>query len=191
MAELPDYEDIADCLGDHGAGVAAAEAHGTLCGLLCTAARDLPDAWINNTLADAMREPGQGPVGARSALSDLHGTSLTALTGGDMSFCPLLPADDLDLEARTAALAAWCQGFLYGLALRGLRDFSDMEGEIREFLEDMAQISRAELESESGERSEQDEVAYAELVEYIRVGVQLFYDAANPGGDTTSQPDLH
>ncbi len=191
MAQLPDYDDIADCLGDRGGGAAAAEAHGTLCGLLCTAAQDLPHAWIRNTLADAMQETGEAYGDARRALGSLYGASLAALNGEDMRFCPLLPPDDRDLGARTLALASWCQGFLYGLAIRGLRDLSDLEGEIREFLADLAQISRAEFGDVAGEASEQDEVAYAELVEYIRVGVQLFYEATNAAGNQAPSSDLN
>jgi len=190
MAKLPDYDDIALGLGDRNAGAAAAEAHGTLCGLLCTAAQDLPDAWIRNTLADAMQAPGEAPVDAIDALRRLYEASLTALRGEDMTFYPLLPADDRDLATRTAALAGWCQGFLYGLAVRGLRDLSDLDGEIREFLEDMAEISRADLDEAADEGTEPGEVAYAELVEYIRIGVQLFYEAANAERDE-SPPDFH
>lgn len=191
MAQLPDYDDIAESLGGGLAGTSPAETHGTLCGLLCTAAQDLPDAWIRNTLADAMQEPGHAPVGAHQALQELYATSVTALGGDDMTFSPLLPADDRGLEVRTAALAGWCQGFLYGLAVRGLRDFSDLEGEIREFLEDMVQISRAEVDDTAAEASERDEAAYAELVEYVRVGVQLFYEVAKAGRRSAPSPDFH
>lgn len=190
MAELPDYDVIAECLGDREHGAAPAEAHGTLCGLLCTAAQDLPDAWIRNTLADTMQDPAAAAVDTFRTLEKVYRASLDALNGTDMDFRPLLPADDRDLAVRTLGLASWCQGFLYGLATRGLRDFKDLDGEIREFLEDLAQISRAELE-EATETSEQNEVAYAELVEYIRVGVQLFYEAANAASDRAMPPGLH
>jgi len=191
MAQLPDYDDIADSLGDGHANTSPAETHGTLCGLLCTAAQDLPDAWIRNTLADAMQDPSHAPVGAHHALQQLYVASVIALDGDDMAFSPLLPPDDRGLEVRTAALAGWCQGFLYGLAVRGLRDFSDLEGEIREFLEDMVQISRAEIDDTAAAASERDEAAYAELVEYVRVGVQLFYEAANAGRRPAPSPDFH
>ncbi len=191
MAQLPDYDEIAECLNDPGIGVAAAEAHGTLCGLLCTAAQDLPGAWIGNTLADANDQPRQVPVDAYQKLELLYRESLAALDGADMAFCPLLPADDCDLTTRTAALAVWCQGFLYGLAVRGLRDLTDLAGETREFLEDLVQISHAELDAAAAEASEQDELAYAELVEYIRVGVQLFFETANPVLDPAAPPDHH
>ena len=39
---------------------------------------------------------------------------LDALRSPDFEFEPLLPADDVPLAERVAALAAWCGGFLYG-----------------------------------------------------------------------------
>jgi uncharacterized protein YgfB (UPF0149 family) len=190
MSELPDYEEIARCLGAGVGPEAAAEAHGTLCGLLCAAADDLPGAWIHNTLADAQENPRQLPVNTRRTLEALYERSLTALEGQQMTFAPLLPDDRSELPKRTSALAGWCQGFLYGLAVRGLREFSELDGEIREFLEDMVEISRAELEVEALP-SEADEAAYAELVEYVRVGVQLMYETVNRGRAVTQSDLIH
>jgi uncharacterized protein YgfB (UPF0149 family) len=190
LSELPDYEEIARCLGAGVGPEAAAEAHGTLCGLLCAAADDLPGAWIHNTLADAQENPRQLPVNTRRTLEALYERSLTALEGQQMTFAPLLPDDRSELPKRTSALAGWCQGFLYGLAVRGLREFSELDGEIREFLEDMVEISRAELEVEALP-SEADEAAYAELVEYVRVGVQLMYETVNRGRAVTQSDLIH
>jgi uncharacterized protein YgfB (UPF0149 family) len=190
MSELPDYEEITQCLGAGIGGEAAAEAHGTLCGLLCAAAEDLPGTWIHNTLADAQENPQQLPVNARRTLEELYERSLTALEGEQMSFAPLLPDDRSDLPKRTSALAGWCQGFLYGLAVRGLREFSELEGEIREFLEDMVEISRAELDVEYLP-SDADEAAYTELVEYVRVGVQLIYETVSPGRAVSRSDAVH
>ncbi len=190
MSELPDYEEITRCLGGGTGPEAAAEAHGTLCGLLCAAVEDLPGTWIHNTLADAQENPRQLPVSTRRTFEELYEKSLTALEGQQMTFAPLLPDDRSELRERTSALARWCQGFLYGLAVRGLREFSELDGEIREFLEDMAEISRAELEPEDLP-SEADEAAYAELVEYVRVGVQLMYETVNPGRAVSQPGTVH
>jgi uncharacterized protein YgfB (UPF0149 family) len=190
MAELPDYDEITECLGVGRGPEAAAEAHGTLCGLLCAAAEDLPGSWIHNTLADALEDPERLPVNARRTLQALYEKSLAALEGQQMTFTPLLPDDRSELPTRTKALAGWCQGFLYGLAVRGLREFSELEGEIREFLEDMAEISRAEIADEDLP-SEADEAAYAELVEYVRVGVQLMYETVNAGRTALHSNAVH
>jgi uncharacterized protein YgfB (UPF0149 family) len=64
------------------------------------------------------------------------------------------------------------------MAVRGLKNFTDLPAEVREILEDFSQISRAA--HESGDDDEQAEAAFVELVEYSRVGVQLVFDLLNP-----------
>lgn len=174
MTQLPEYPDIAACLRDGAGGATAAESHGTLCGLLCAAAGDLPEAWIENTLADSHESSATPSAADHHLLGDLYKSTLAALQGTQMSFRPLLPDDSEDLTARIDALASWSQGFLYGLAVRGLKDFGDLDGEVREFLEDLVQITRAEPDENSD--AETNEAAYAEVVEYLRVGVQLVYE---------------
>lgn len=178
MAALPEYQEIADVLGTAGAGGDAAEAHGTLCGLLCGSSQDLPGAWIDNTLADGREDASDAPVDAHALLARLYEATCDSLAGDEMGFKLLLPGDSEAIEARLESLAAWVQGFLYGLAVRGLRALDDLDGEIREFLEDLIEISR--VEADADEDAESSEADYSELVEYVRVGVQLIFDEARP-----------
>jgi len=178
---LPDYGELQEALGGPESGSAAAEAHGTLCGLLCVDAEDTPEAWIHNTLADAEEYSYGGRTDARSQLEALHAATLGALAGNEMAFRLLLPADDAALEDRAAALAAWCTGFLYGLAVRGLRPMEELPDELREILSDFSEIGRAGVAAEEVE--EAGESALVEIAEYVRVAVQLVYDEcrAPPG----------
>jgi uncharacterized protein YgfB (UPF0149 family) len=69
------------------------------------------------------------------------------------------------------ALGGWCQGLLYGLGL-GESGWSDRLGEeSQEFLQDVADI--AQIGFDIDEAGEADENAYAEVVEYLRVGLML------------------
>lgn len=95
-----------------------------------------------------------------------------------MAFTPFLPDDETDIALRAEAIGRWCQGFLYGMAVRGLKEIADLPADVREILEDFSQISRAD--HESGDDDEQAEAALVELVEYSRVGVQLVFDLLNP-----------
>ena len=178
MAGLPDYHELEESMGAAGSGSEVAEAHGTLCGLLCGSSHDLPGAWIENTLADRQEDPDSVPVNAHALLIRLYEATCDALQGDEMGFGLLLPADTEDLESRLEALAAWSQGFLYGLAMRGLKDLEDIDGEIREFLEDLVEISR--VEPDDDDDGEGAEAAYTELVEYVRVGAQLLFDETRP-----------
>ncbi len=154
-----------------------AEAHGAFCGRAClrgTAAlqdwlAELADSATDNVLAV---EAGRG-------LQTLAADSLVKLEAGQLAFQLLLPDDDLPLRERTAALADWCHGFMQGLASAGGADQGAaadvLAGEdIAEILEDFSAITNAGAE---GEADEAGENAFAELEEYVRVSVQLIYDA--------------
>jgi yecA family protein len=173
---LPEYHEVQQGLGqDSGA---AAEAHGTLCGLLCMASDDLPESWIHNTLVDGESDTAVVDSAAAAALVSLYDGTREALGGDAMAFMPFLPEDETDIAARATAIGRWCQGFLYGMAVRGLKDLTDVPADVREVLEDFSQISRAV--HDSGDDDEQAEAALVELVEYSRVGVQLVFDLLNP-----------
>jgi uncharacterized protein YgfB (UPF0149 family) len=110
-------------------------------------------------------------------LNALAVASATTLEAGDMSFQPLLPGDDESLEQRTVALAAWCQGFNYGLALAvriGDADQVLKHETVAEIVRDFAEL--AQLGHVEDEIEGEGEVAWAELVEYVRVSVQLLYE---------------
>jgi uncharacterized protein len=169
-----EYGTLQSALGGPAGGSAAAEAHGTLCGLLCAGVNDLPETWIHNTLADATEYSFGGHGDARAQLEALHDSTLADLEGGELGFSLALPDDDAELQQRAAALAAWCNGFLYGLAVRGLRPMAELPDELREILSDFAEIGRAGVAEEEAEES--GESAFIEIVEYVRVAVQIVWD---------------
>jgi uncharacterized protein len=175
---IPEYSRLQEALGSEVTGHAAAEAHGTLCGLLCAGAEDIPEAWIHNTLADAEDHSYGGRNDARTLLEELHKQTVAALAADEMAFQLLLPDDDTALEDRAAALASWCNGFLYGLAVRGLRPMEELPDELREILSDFSEIGRAGVAEEEVE--EAGEAAFIELVEYVRVAVQIVNDECRP-----------
>jgi uncharacterized protein len=180
---FPDYQELETALGGGQDGTATAEAHGTLCGLLSAGAEDMPDAWIQNTLADTEDYSFGGRGDAATLLETLHIATVAALADDDMAFHLLLPADEVSLEARAAALGAWCSGFLYGLAARGLRPTEALPEELREILADFAEIGRAGVAEEEAE--EAGEQAFVELVEYVRVAVQIVHhECQAPGYDS-------
>jgi len=163
----------------------AAEAHGTLVGSLCSTPCSLSD-W----LADILPDGNADPVCAASLRGVFDATS-GALGEGMLKFRPLLPTDDESLDDRTAALGEWCQGFLYGLGAGVRPDPDTLKGEAAEILRDITEITHVGVDPADG--SESNEQAFAELVEFVRVGVQLLYEQLQPLREpaTTTRESLH
>jgi uncharacterized protein YgfB (UPF0149 family) len=147
----------------------AAEAHGTLAGCLCGVAGYRFEDWMNEILPVASADPVV--VGGLRALYE---ATAAALLQPDMEFDLLLPEDAQPLAARTTALAEWCQGFLYGLGTGSIADAPGLPGDAGEIVRDFAEITRAGVAA--GEEQDSDESAYTELVEFVRVGVQLLFE---------------
>lgn len=165
------HEELQAALSRLDINVDAAEAHGLLCGALC--AREGYDA--KDWLAELAADQGTAPPAADPELTRFPGQVLEALQSTEFEFEPLLPGDDELLAVRVAALAAWCGGYLYGVGTGAPDPATIRSGEVAEYLRDLADIARAELEpGRSGEAGEGD---FFELVEFVRAGAQLAFDA--------------
>jgi uncharacterized protein YgfB (UPF0149 family) len=167
------FDDLQRALVQAHALTDAAEAHGTLVGALCAARCSLDD-WLAEILPD-----GRAEQPAADQLRAVFESTSGALTEGALGFQPLLPADDAPLGERTLALGEWCQGFLYGLgASAAVPEIATLQGEAGEVLRDMTEITHVDVDPDDD--AESSEAAYAELVEYVRVGVQLLFDHLQP-----------
>ena len=150
-----------------------AEAHGTLAGSLCTAVSYRFEDWLLEILPE-----GRAHGSADAALREVYARTAEALVGVDPGFALLLPEDEQPIDARTAALAQWCQGFLYGLGSRVIEDARRLPGDAGEVVRDFSQITRAGIDEE--DNPESNESAFTELVEFVRVGVQLVFAELEP-----------
>jgi len=179
MNSLPVITDIEETLLGIDAMMGAAEAHGALCGILCARGSiDLSD-WVGQVLGDQAQGSNmlQDVV---QQLSDLHQTTLAQLNDSMVEFDLLLPDDNDDLSERVAALASWCQGYVYGLAAGGLTEESKLPEDSRELLGDIIEISRADLDDENMSKTEENEAAFMEISEYVRMGVLLINEELQP-----------
>ena len=144
-----------------------AECHGVLCGLVCRKPGSTAGEFLHY-LAELhlIISPG---AALQASLTDAFESSVRQLADEDMRFELWLPDDDESLELRTRALAQWCSGFLAGLASGG--QFEVLSEEAGEALDDLQQIARAEftVPEDEDQDNEEDEGAFAEIVEYVRV----------------------
>ncbi|MCC7329258.1 MAG: UPF0149 family protein [Gammaproteobacteria bacterium] len=187
---MPSFVLIEGAMEELDAGAGVTEAHGSLCGLACVLGGRAAETWMAS-LAGAGRASVAGAAAAE-LLGSLATATCTALAEGAMAFSPLLPPDERPLAERTEALGAWCAGFMEGLgevatspAARAV-----LAGDsAREIIGDLAEIARATVGQ--AEASAEDEAAYTELVEFVRVSTQLLFEELHGARGAAGSSRLH
>lgn len=186
MQTFPDIPQLEDLLFNVDAALGATESHGALCGMLCAQGATDASQWMLYVLGEheetslALQQTGK-------KLLQIHQTSVEQMNDSSAEFELMLPDDDEPLEMRIEALGTWCQGFVYGLAVGGIKEDTELPEDSKELIKDILEISRAgyvadneaELSADE-EDSEDDEVAFMEVSEYVRMGVLLIYEELQP-----------
>jgi uncharacterized protein YgfB (UPF0149 family) len=179
MTGLPDFEHTLAIAKGNLEAAELAECHGVACGLLCRRADSSLDAFIG--LLDMLEIVVAPGAGLKMSLEELLNSTRAQLADEDMGLALWLPDDDEILEERTMALSQWCNGFLAGLGSNGEDSLKAMSDDANEALRDLEQISRAEVVDTA--ESEDDESAFAEIVEYIRIVILMIReDLRGPDG---------
>lgn len=165
------YQAVEDVVLTNEAGVCAAEAQGMLVGMLCVGGALDCEQWLSQVFGEGRDDLS---AGEEETLRALYDETRERLESVDFSFELFLPDDDTVLAERAMALSGWCQGFLYGVGYAGAG--REWPGDCAEILRDFADISQLDANA-SGEA---DEAAYAEIGEFVRVGVQLVRGELRP-----------
>jgi len=167
------------------------ELHGTVGGLLCADNRANVNHWLASLFPEiAAKDAKLGEL--KRSLGRLFEETRQQLADPMCGFDLLLPGEDYSFEQQLLALGEWCQGFLIGLNLGGIEDFNSLQGEAKEFARDMVEIARAGVSYDFSDDDEEDQRAYVQLVEYVRVGVMMVNDELNAiPGSKESKPTLH
>lgn len=176
MGSEVDYGSLNDALRRCGASWDAAQAHGLLSSRLAVGGAGAGAGWLQQVLegtseSDALRTECAG------LLNTLFQNTLRQLSERLSEFEPLLPDESDSASLRASALARWCEGFLHGLVSidhgQALKQRLAKDP-LADIIRDMLQLTRAAADDESDD--ETNEAAYAEIVEYVRVAVQLAYE---------------
>lgn len=183
-----DYATCRDALSGADSSIHPSECHGLMCGLLCASEQFPEEQWLKEVLGDAKSSASVVAACANTLKASREETE-RQLTAKQFEFAPLLPDDEEPLPVRGEALAGWCRGFLYGLALGGMDDSAAGSTEIQEVLGDLSEFTRLDVAGidPGPEASESD---FAEIVEYLRAGVMLVHSELRfrfdkPGADET------
>ncbi|HSW93890.1 MAG TPA: UPF0149 family protein [Gammaproteobacteria bacterium] len=171
MPDFANYNDIADILLAAKSPLQPAEMHGLLCGHIAGTAGQM-DAALQKLILGKNKNQEY-----RTALQQLYEMSYHQMSEFSFEFTLLLPDDDSDINTRTEALGLWCQGFLTGLKQTNVpveqREESDVTETINDFIE-IGQVNYGDMAD-----NEEDETAYFELVEYVRLGALLIFNELN------------
>lgn len=182
-ANLPDINELDGALRRVDATMGASEAHGALCGMLCARGTVELSDWMDHAAGEL--EPGNMYIRELAQqMAQLQQSTLEQMNDSQAGFSLLLPDDEEPLSERVMSLAAWCQGFVYGLAAGGVHQGSELPADSSELLRDMIEISRAAHDENAVDEDdndfEEDEVAYTEILEYVRTGTLLIYEELQP-----------
>jgi len=165
----PGYEPVVRQLRSAEVEASASEVHGLFCGLLCSGTPDAPALWCAELFGD-IESSGLPAKECQQLLERLFQYTIAQLEDPGSGLSLLLPDDGRPLKLRAGALVEWCQGFLYGLGLSGVSELR-FSGETREALRDLAEITR--MDQQKMEESEENEEAFMEISEFIRIAAML------------------
>lgn len=176
------FDEFSSAAGFSDAIFSPVEMHGILSGLLVVDEAVSEGHFLACIMGDEQENPA---TTATEVLKKLHRDTRKLLGSDGIEFEPLLPDDEYALVERLNAASAWARGFIVGLAKQGVSANKIVSAEVSQFIHDLTEISNSEYEVEE---SEESELIYVELVEYLRMGALLLQEELQP--QVSSQP-LH
>lgn len=185
----PDYASLGAALVRENCLCSAPELHGVLAGLLAGGAR-LNKQRLFKVLEAHLELSGALPDGLGEMSWQLHQQTLADLTDSDLPFQPLLPDDDEEaLAQRAMLLGEFCDGFLVGFGTAARKgDEERLTAEAREALAQLVEIAHIDTDDEELDEQE-DEAAYIELHEFVRLAVTILFTELAPTEEHQSAPD--
>lgn len=163
--------------------------HGFLCGRLSCGTVQMEDL-VNSSTAWLGLE-GETADAAASDLESFYEATLSDLQDISFLFQPLLPDDELPMAERLISVGEWCSNYLSGLG-EGMGPEFEVSEEGKEALQDISAIAQISTDLDSDEAAEEDgEKDYLELVEYVRIAVQLIFSDLDPMAKAEPEPTIH
>ncbi|MDE9552366.1 YecA/YgfB family protein [Xenorhabdus bovienii] len=167
---LPNYQSFDEILHQQSVALTAAEMHGLISGLLCGGNHD--SSW--QTLMHDLTNDGLAfSQVLAQPIRELYETTFESLDDSDFVFNLLLPDDEAGVFDCADALAGWVNHFLLGLGVANPKLTEKQE--IQEVVTDLRNIGM--LGYDEDEDQEELSQALEEVLEYVRVAVQLCYIA--------------
>jgi len=173
---MQNYEQLNEMLIASGAGFHASECHGFLCALVCGNGQVQEQKIREYFLLDS-----DEIVNADECFSHLKALAEdieVKMYSSDLDLELLLADEDDALAERGRSLAEWCQGFMSGMGLSGVKD-EQIPSESQELIGDFYKIANldADNENDKDDSDQGNDFALIELIEYVRMGtIYIFED---------------
>jgi uncharacterized protein YgfB (UPF0149 family) len=183
---LPSYTELTSILQKIQPNCHVSQIHGLLCGYVCATSGEVFDLWDN--IFPSVKKNQKGA----EVLKALYESTYHQLSEFSFEFAIILPEDDSDINFRAESLGLWCQGFLTGLEQSDISNRTQGDVELKEALDDIIEI--AQLTFGDINSNDEDEAAYFELVEYVRLSaLMIFHELKNDlvEPDTGNDEILH
>lgn len=186
-ADLPSFDKISQALDGSDLFTNAAETHGVLSGFVCGGI-DLDGKSWQPLFNDVVNEGMSLPQSLKVLISDIYADVVKQCTDDGLGFNLLLPEDNKPLDERAEAMAQWAQGFLvgFGMVQQALNQASE---DVQEVIRDIRDISQLSLDFE--QEDEDAEIAFIEIVEYLRVSAMLCFNTFSRHTPTPISTTLH
>jgi uncharacterized protein YgfB (UPF0149 family) len=172
ILSLPRFNEITTALSHTELKLHASQVHGLMSGILCGNFNQDSD-WEELVMGEKL------PDAARTTLQELYVVSAGQLAEFLFEFEMVMPDEAEGLQVRAEALTVWCQGFLTGLQAAGIPITGRDAGELTEAIDDLVEIAKMNYDQVMD--SEEDEEAYIELIEYVRMAAILIYQDLREG----------
>jgi len=170
------FYDLEISLRECGSGWHAAQCHGLLCARLSVIGVSALNVCLEQIFENIEHDTSCVKF-CDLMLQDLFKKTWMQLVERQSGFILYLPDNKSSVDKRTNALAQWCDGFLHGIVTgknpKILKEFLNKEPSSL-IIKDMLEITRASVDEQA--EVEENEQAYIEIMEYIRVGAQLIYE---------------
>lgn len=174
--QLPDYDLLTDLISRSDLPFMPAELHGIATGLLIVDAATPTQRYQQLVMTEP--DTGDGPaMESLAQLQTLFETTRNLLQTPTLDFDLLLPDEAETLELRIDSACEWARGCLYGLMEQGLMPEDDISEDVSGFISDLIQISQGGYHVNE---SEDAELVYADLLEYLRMGVLMTQEELQP-----------
>ena len=183
-----DYDRVTNVLSQYDVIADGAEIQGTLCGMLCGGMAVSERKWLD-VLKDTMNEGAAFAPELTVVLTDVFNELCQQLIEAEFSLNLMLPDDKAPINDRGLGLINWVQGFMLGFGLYQ-QNLMQCSEDVKEALQDFADISRMEEPMTEDEESER---ALFEVVEYVKISALLCFNELGESllDDQKDKPSVH